>query len=1136
MKNKYNFLTIILGLIFLVPSVYAAKPITGTAYGENIGLIHFNYTTTVVPDPLNTPDYIQGPDNEIYVSPVLSEYNPTAEYTALNMAYNPAFISSISDISDCVGGYCKLSGFAWSTKIGWMILSGDVLRSSIEALGGTFDDNQYARASTTTGVFLGYIWSEKTGWIKLSSDGFNYANPQTATNWGVRMDPLAPMEPMLVSDECEGLDEASCNDISRICIWDSTECQPKGIQVGRPLVGYAWSEHLGWIKFDKDTGDFFNGVYTTWVPDTTPPEFNVDGDNIWFANDNEYGMIVWDNFAYDPESGIDTEETKFVITSDNPQCANALDDTDGDNANNTYRFIDYDTMNLTLRLPTLGIVDTDEGYCEYELTGTMVNGAGLDTDVSLTFFVRAGDYDEALSSVDYSATTCVDPSSLTAIADGNDCYEYRFNPVDIAGNPIVSVEVDVTGAPADSADWMRNVSSTYAFESSTYFDEVNPPIGAHAVPIILDSGSLLSQVSNEQLMYTTDEPINGHYSVKVYALAPTLGENDFDIDSIRLNSEEAEMPPISNDALATPAMPVELFRDAETVLAYAPAITVTGIADTDVLVPSVDAGITISMINNSSNVDIDSIAIDNRLYYENAENEPDKIGKQVLDMRNIAEGAGIQPDVFIGRSDPVNVYARYLVMTNDNDQIDNVYHTSSGNIHTEPYSFQFSSNPPLDSEVLSSGQYEASGIYDMTVEEKKEYIDSISNVDPSDDIDPGTISVDRNDILTIGGLDSGSIGSYTFTFTPNQFLNTAPNTDVIFGVHQYVAYKLENPLDLYTVYEVPDTISDIQFKSIGIQTTGSVTGSNVYDTVSGRDLDTITPTDSGELQRQIRSNVASLTRNMNLEGCNGVSLSELPTDPDNECIVVDDINKTIIAVYTSDVTLNNNIEVPEDTSYTLILKDGANLIIQGNILQSNSISFGIIALADEDEKGGNVYISPEPTNINALLYAEGSLLSISGGAPCYSNTNPSCELRNQLYWKGSIVSRNTIGGAPSGTLPPGINRITDCPGVDAATCAQKYDMDYIRRFVLRAYKDAGTGAVIGHYSADGVKYSGGNQCIPGTPPNCSFGGDTTMTQDGTLINQENSLSTDPFFIEQDTRPAPPGFTTSAGLGRSQIIR
>ncbi|PIE85514.1 hypothetical protein CSA08_01505 [Candidatus Gracilibacteria bacterium] len=133
---------------------------------------------------------------------------------------------------------------------------------------------------------------------------------------------------------------------------------------------------------------------------------------------------------------------------------------------------------------------------------------------------------------------------------------------------------------------------------------------------------------------------------------------------------------------------------------------------------------------------------------------------------------------------------------------------------------------------------------------------------------------------------------------------------------------------------------------------------------------------------------------------------------------------------------------------TLIIKNG-NLFITGDI----ATNLGIIVIKDNlaDKTVGNVYITPNVTEINAIIYADGSLLSKSNsgfythngtisGNPEDSPTRTN-ELQNDLILIGSLFSRNTIGGA-IGAGP------FKCPG--GKTCssfdeAVKYDLNYIRR-------------------------------------------------------------------------------------------
>lgn len=1169
MKNKFHIPILILGLMFLIPNVSADSPITGTAYGENIGLIHFDYITAInpfdecadmfdsSPTTINCPlhaeylNYHVGPREDFYLSPM----SPLIDYS--DPTYSSSYTAKVGDASTCTDDHCFLNGYLWSGEIGWIALSGNDIQASLSP--AEFPEISFAKISSINGVLSGFIWSERAGWVRLSSDGFISGSPQSATNWGVWMNPFLDPELPLTSGLCTAMTEIECDAVPHICNWDSLMCQPLSIEIGRPLQGNAWSEKLGWIKFNSES-EFFNGVYTTWISDISPPVLDVVSDNLWFANDNAAGLLTWDNFATDDESGINFDESQFIITTDGTGCASAIDDTDGGFGNDSILSINPATNALKVVLPFYGILGTDS-YCKYKLSAKIVNGAGLtlyiddstdpvftlppgyDTDdpekyrgTPLTFFVRSGDYSTAtFTSSTAIPNECTDPS-VTAIADGADCYEYHFNPVDIVGNPIVSVMVNQQGddlSSGDPTDWMRETESKFVFNSEMKFDETKTlPTVNRIVPINFGSG-VVYQTNPAPIEYITTPPESGSYPVTIKTYAPTIDSNTFSIDSAVITIRDSAMPSTSSvvDTSTDAVDPYDETYNELITLIYNPAISITsGSLDTDIIIPSVDMVATYTVSNNSPTENISKIAVDNRMFFDNVE-PSDGYGEEVLDMRNIIALDNLSEDSFIGRTDPISLNVRYLVMTNDNDQINNDFHDSGTNFHIASYDFMYQVNPTsISSSVLGSGQYEVDGIFDLTQEEKDRLNDADSENDPT--INP--IYIDRNDVFTSNSIAPSADKVFSFSITPNQYMGVPPTAEVLFDIKQYVAYKTPAYNDKYTIYEASSLISDVGFRSIGVQATGVVTGENVYDSVAGRDLDSVSPTDASELKKQIRSNVADITRNMNLETCSGGDITLLPEGP-GECVVVDDINNTIIAVYTSDVTLNSNITVPEGKSYSVILTDGANLTIKGDILPGDSIAFGIITLADDEGDGGNVYIYPEPTNISALLYAEGSLISRNDSGDCYGAGT--CDLSNQLYWQGSIISRNTIGGAPSATLPPGIDRVADCGAtVDAYVCAQKFDMDYIRRFVLRPYKDGEI--TVGHYAQTDAKYSGGNICT-GLPLICTFNGDTTMASivfDGnTLIDLEPSYD-DPFFIEQDNRPAPPGFSTSAGFSRSQIIR
>lgn len=106
----------------------------------------------------------------------------------------------------------------------------------------------------------------------------------------------------------------------------------------------------------------------------------------------------------------------------------------------------------------------------------------------------------------------------------------------------------------------------------------------------------------------------------------------------------------------------------------------------------------------------------------------------------------------------------------------------------------------------------------------------------------------------------------------------------------------------------------------------------------------------------------------------------------------------------------------------------------------------IIALKDENGKGGNVYITENVKKIYGYIVAEGSVFSgyktTATDAVSYIENGPFAAPTRQLYVNGLIVSKNTIGGNAQTTL-------VSCP-VLTPSCnagnAKNYDMSYFRNY------------------------------------------------------------------------------------------
>lgn len=154
-------------------------------------------------------------------------------------------------------------------------------------------------------------------------------------------------------------------------------------------------------------------------------------------------------------------------------------------------------------------------------------------------------------------------------------------------------------------------------------------------------------------------------------------------------------------------------------------------------------------------------------------------------------------------------------------------------------------------------------------------------------------------------------------------------------------------------------------------------------------------------------------------------------------------------------------------TYRTIVSYGNDIVIGTDITKRNDNKpVAFIALKDEDGKWGNIYITKDVKNIYASLIAEGSIFSGEGQITCNNNNNNNCrkndkgvifyndtaseistiskDLTKQLYIYGSVMSRNTIGGASKSHSDPiwPIYIKAESDKNDAA----KYDFHYFRVF------------------------------------------------------------------------------------------
>lgn len=181
--------------------------------------------------------------------------------------------------------------------------------------------------------------------------------------------------------------------------------------------------------------------------------------------------------------------------------------------------------------------------------------------------------------------------------------------------------------------------------------------------------------------------------------------------------------------------------------------------------------------------------------------------------------------------------------------------------------------------------------------------------------------------------------------------------------------------------------------------------------------------------------------------------------------------KPKVFYFTQDLHISN---IDWEGERTFIVK-GADVYIDGDIYSNTpSAKLGIIVLEDlATEVGGNVYIDPSVKNIQANIFADGSVFSWypanginADGEPIWADeADRFNRLRNQLYIQGSIASQNTIGGAvrPEPILGDG-TVASASEGQYGATPsgrsqARLYDLNFLRYYGLVFQRDGNGNAV-----------------------------------------------------------------------------
>ncbi len=169
-------------------------------------------------------------------------------------------------------------------------------------------------------------------------------------------------------------------------------------------------------------------------------------------------------------------------------------------------------------------------------------------------------------------------------------------------------------------------------------------------------------------------------------------------------------------------------------------------------------------------------------------------------------------------------------------------------------------------------------------------------------------------------------------------------------------------------------------------------------------------------------------------------------------------NPTVYYATNGNVTLSDSSgKLSWKGERTIIVKDG-NVFIDSDIGDDSTPQLGIIVLKTNpaDRTVGNVYLNNKVLHVHANLFADGSLFSyVPGmnfvkGEPQYVSVDAQKAALEccQLLWKGSIASRNTVGGS---------NREPKLLGDGTTTTdlleAHLYDLNYLRQYIGAVNRD-----------------------------------------------------------------------------------
>lgn len=304
------------------------------------------------------------------------------------------------------------------------------------------------------------------------------------------------------------------------------------------------------------------------------------------------------------------------------------------------------------------------------------------------------------------------------------------------------------------------------------------------------------------------------------------------------------------------------------------------------------------------------------------------------------------------------------------------------------------------------------------------------------------------------------------------------------GLFSEISYKVENSIIKYYGNKIPRLAGSL------IANPAAVVHGNVYaqssfnpssdvesvQTAGSVNIDIVRDTVKENVNKELQGKKIpkGANKTCGLKNLDGVA-AESCTGEDFITFDVKQSDERVFYFKNSNVILKTESWVGKK----IIIVDGGNVFIDSDLYNADSSAnkLTIVALRNFDQsysQGGNIYIDPIVKNIQANIVADGSIFSYSGnkttgiypkgsafeGEPKWVNNDERIALLGtQLFFEGSISSRNTIGGADLDTprsgklndaksyLLLGTGKILPTPvTTDQRIRAQLYDLNYLRLF------------------------------------------------------------------------------------------